>query len=184
MKPVLLICFIFFAQFASAQSLDYISIRKKNGRVVKNFYTGSTILLQTSSGGYLQGPIQTIKNDSVFVGLYDIREVPTVWGSRIRDTVSFVVVGINYKEIERVQLSRKQNFLQRTGAPLLIIGGGSYLALNLLNGALFNDSITDSKNVKKLSIAGSMIGIGYLIKKLFSSDGFSSKKHKITYVNL
>ena len=184
MKPALLSLCILLWLSSFSQSLDYISVRKKNGRVVKNFYVGSTILLETNDGGYVQGPINAIRNDSLFVTFYDIRRLPTIFGSFIRDTVSTIFIGLKKDDIKRVQLTNKSGFIQRTGAPLLMLGGASYFTVNVLNGAFFNYPITDSKNLRALGISAGAFGLGYLIRKLFTSDGFSKKSHQIIYVDL
>ncbi|MDB5209127.1 MAG: hypothetical protein JWR72_4202 [Flavisolibacter sp.] len=184
MKPVLLFSLIILIQTASAQSLDYISIRKKNGRSIKSFYTGSAILLQTIDGGYLQGPIKAIRNDSIYITFYDIRSYPTTFGTYMRDTVAVYYPVVHYKEIKRIHINSRRRFLQTTAGPILMIGGAGYLALNILNGALYNQPITDKRNLRSLGIATGAFGLGYLINRLFSSDGFNKKSQQIVYVNL
>jgi hypothetical protein len=184
MKPLLLFCVAWLCQPAPAQSLDYISVRKKNGAVVKNFYSGSDILLQTTEGTYLKGPIQAIRNDSVFVILYDIRYVPTIWGSFVRDTVLTTIAGIRQVEISRVYLNKRRSFWQRTAPPLLMIGGAGYLTLNVLNGGLYGQSIAGNGNLQRIGTAAGVFGLGFLLRKLFSSDGFSKRSHRIVYVDL
>ncbi|HEX8314621.1 MAG TPA: hypothetical protein VF609_06505 [Flavisolibacter sp.] len=185
MKPLLLSFLLsLFIQNSFAQSLDYISIRKKNGRVIKNIYNGSHVLLQTVDGSYLQGPVNAIRNDSIFLTIYDIRLYQTIWGSIIRDTITSTLVGMHYKDIGRVHLNRRTTFVQRSMGPLLMLGGAGYLAVNVLNGALFDIPIADKQNLKRLGTAAGLFGIGYLIQKLFSSDGFSKKKHQVLYVDL
>jgi hypothetical protein len=44
--------------------------------------------------------------------------------------------------------------------------------------------VTDRKNVKRISIAAGAFGLGLLFRKLFSSDGFTRKGHRIVYVDL
>jgi len=184
MKRLLLFLSLVAAQTVYSQSLDYISVRKKNGRVIKNFYAGSPIVLQLLDGSYLQGPIQAIRNDSLFVTLYDIRRFPTTFGSYITDTVSISLIGLHYNDIQRVQLVKKQSFAERSLGPLLMLGGGGYMALNLLNGAVFDLSITDKRNLRTLGISGGAFGLGFLFTKLFASDGFSKKRHRIQYIDL
>lgn len=185
MKPLLkLVVILLLAQTTTAQSLDYLSVRKKNGRVLKNIYAGGSILMQTKDGSYLQGPVEAIRNDSLYVMLYDVRVYATIWGSRVRDTVSRTLIGVNHKDIARIHLSKRSSFAQRATGPLLMLGGGGYFAVNVLNGAFFNQPITDKRNLKTLGIAAGAFGLGYLIQKLFSTDGFSKKKHQIVYVDL
>src|SRR5215218_2915444 len=185
MKPLLLLfCFLIALQNLSAQSPDYIAVRKKNGRTIKNFYAGSQILFQTNNGSYVQGPIKMIRNDTIFILLYDIRSFATNFGTLVRDTISVQTLAVNYKEIKRIGLSIRRNFLQRTVSPLLMIGGAGYFTLNLLNGTFFSSSVTSEEKLRTAGIAAGLFGIGYLINRLFSSDGFSKAKHKIVYVDL
>jgi hypothetical protein len=184
MKPLLLFCLLALAHTVFAQSLDYISIRKNNGRSLKNFYTGSTILFQTVDGSYLHGPIKAIRNDSVYITIYDVRYYPTIFGTTIKDTIAVYDAGVHCKEIKRIQINRRQSFLQRRAGPLLMLGGGGYFATNILNGAFFNQPVTGKDNLRRASTAAGAFGLGYLINKLFSSDGFSKKGHRIEYVDL
>lgn len=108
MNRLLVLVILLTAQTVFSQSLDYISVRKKNGRVIKNFYAGSPILLQLVDGSYLDGPIQAIRNDSVFVTLYDIRRFPTTFGTYVTDTIAVTVIGFHHNEIQRIQLVKKK----------------------------------------------------------------------------
>jgi hypothetical protein len=184
MKPLLLCCALFIVQALAAQSLDYLSVRKKNGQVVKNFYAGSTIVLQLTDGSYVNGPVQTIRNDSVHVTVYDIRYAPTPWGGYVRDTISTNIVPVPYKEISRIYLQQRRGFFQRKTGPLLMLGGGGYLLLNVTNGAFHGQSITDADNLRRIGLAAGAFGIGFLFQKLLASDGFSKKKHQIIYIDL
>ncbi|HET7896462.1 MAG TPA: hypothetical protein VFL47_02295, partial [Flavisolibacter sp.] len=169
---------------APAQSLDYITVQKSNGKVLKKFYSGSFILLQLQNGNLLQGPIQTIRNDSVYLTLYDIRYYSTQWGTYMRDTISAMNYGINYHEIARVYLNRKQGFFQRNTGRLLMLASAGYLVLNTLNGNFFEPSAKGSVNLQKIGIAAGVFGLGYLLNKLLVSDGFNKKSHRIVYVDL
>lgn len=77
-----------------------------------------------------------------------------------------------------------RGFFQRSAGPLLMLGGGAYLAVNVLNGAFYELPITDRKNLRRIGAAVGAFGLGYLLKKLFASDGFSKKGDKIVYVDL
>ncbi|HEY1021159.1 MAG TPA: hypothetical protein VGE06_02545 [Flavisolibacter sp.] len=184
MKLLLLFCLLLFLQELPAQSLDYISVRKSNGRVLKNFYAGSAIILQQTNGTYLQGPVLAVRNDSIYVTVYDIRYYPTQFGTYVRDTISTTHVGIRHQEIQRIFLNPRRGFFKRMAGPLLMIGGGGYLVLNVLNGLAYEGSVTDSENLRKLGTAAGAFGLGFLLTKLFASDGFSTQKHRIVYVDL
>ena len=184
MKPLLFCCLYLFTTSVSAQSLDYVSVRKKNGRVVKNFYTGSELLAQLTDGSYFRGPVHTIRNDSVFVTFYDVRYYPTPWGTYVRDTISTSVLGVRFSEISRIHLSRRRTFWQRSTGPLLMLGGGGYLVVNLLNGAFYNQGESGKSNLRRIGIGAGAAGLGYLLHRVFTTDGFSKKKHQLVYVDL
>lgn len=184
MKPILLFCLLFFLQTGFTQSLDYISVRKGNGRSVKNIYSGSRVVVEVNDGRFLQGPVQAVRNDSLFVIIYDIRVWPTPYGTYVKDTITTTIAGIHHREIKRVQLNKRRGFFQRATGPLLMIGGGGYLALNVLNGAFYDLPITDRQNLRKIGRAAGAFGLGFLLTKLFKSDGFSKKSHRIVYVDL
>ena len=184
MKSLLVACILLCTKTIFAQSPDYISVRKQNGLVVKNFYAGSTILMQLNDGTYLAGPIEIIRNDSVYVTLYDVRRYATTWETYVRDTVSTVLAGVRFTEISRIHLSRRRTFWERSAGPMLMLGGGGYLVVNLLNGAFYDYPLTDSRNLRRIGIAAGAAGLGYLFTRLFASDGFSKKKHRLVYVDL
>ena len=184
MKPTLVFFLLLVVHLSFAQSLDYISVRKKNGRVLKNFFSGSDILLQTTDGTYWQGPVRTLQNDTLYLTVYDVRYMPTVYGGFVRDTLTTSVVPVYYKNIKRIQLNPHENFFQRTGPVLLMLAGGGYLTLNILNGAFYNQSVPGRERVRKIAAGASLFGLGYLLQKLFHSDGFSKPSHQILYTNL
>jgi hypothetical protein len=184
MKLLLSFFLLLLFYTSGAQSADYISVRNNKGRTVKNFFKGTDIVLQTIEGDYLQGPINAIRNDSLVITVYDIRTYPTIWGSRIKDTVAVYHVSKHYHEIARIYLNPHQSFFRRNTGTLLMIGGAGYLALNVFNGSIFSLPVTDKKNVKKIGFAAGAFVTGYLFNKLFRWDGFTKKKHKIVYVDL
>jgi hypothetical protein len=184
MKLLLISSLVLTGFFTQAQSPDYISVRKKTGRVVKNFYTGSRITVQTKDGGYWEGPISAIRNDSIFLTIYDIRFYPTVFGTRMRDTAAVLPLGLSYNDLARVYLSVRQSFWQRSLPSLMMVGGAGYLSLNVLNGALFSLPLTDEKNLRKIGISAGALAAGFFLSKLFHSDGFSTSRHRLLYVKL
>jgi hypothetical protein len=184
MKLLLGLSFLMLFLTSAGQSADYISVKNKKGRTIRNYFKGTDILLQTKQGDYLQGPIKSIRNDSVTVTVYDIRVYPTIWGTRIKDTVAVYNISNHYQQIRRIFLSPHQSFFRRNTGSLLMIGGAGYLALNVFNGSIFSLPVTDEKNTRKIGISAGDFAMGFLFNKLFRWDGFTTKKHRIVYVDL
>lgn len=141
-------------------------------------------MLQLTNSRYVEGPLASVRNDSVYVTLYDVRAYRTNWGAVVLDTVSTATLGLPFTEISRVHLDRKNGFFQRLAPPLLKVGSAGYLALNLLNGNLFDPSFTDGKNLKKTGFAAGTFGLGFLLGRWLATDGFNKKNQRLVYVNL
>ncbi len=140
-----------------------ISVRKKNGSNIKTFYAGSPIVLQTTTGLYVEGPIKDIRHDSIFIAMYDIRTVMSRLGVWVVDTVAKYEVGLHYTEIERIKVFTYDRFLRGKIDKLLMFGGAGYLSLNVLNHATHNQSLTADGNGKPLAISAGAFGLGFII---------------------
>ncbi|OLY91232.1 hypothetical protein SAMN05444008_112108 [Cnuella takakiae] len=183
MNRLLLLPLLFISLYAQAQSPDFISVRKPNGRTVRSFMPGLPIVLQTKSGGWLEGPIEAIRNDSLIIRQYRVQRYMR-WGVLQLDTIGTTLLPIHYLAIQRVWLNKRRSFWQRRTGPLLIIGGGGYLLLNLLNGAILKDPIGSSGNIRKLGISTGALGAGILFQKYLAGSEYSTSRHRIVYVRM
>ena len=172
---------IYFISFSQS---DFISVRKKNGRIIKTFTAGSPIIFETKQGIYIKGAIEAIKNDSVFIRTYNIQTVPTNLSVYMLDTVSKNIAGFHYKDILRIKVFKRLRFVRGKIDKLLMYGGAGYFGLNVINSAINHQSLTEKGNLKNLGISVAAFGLGFLIKKFFYVNRFSRKWHKIVYVNI
>ena len=185
MQRLLILCFsIFFSVHLFAQPSDILSVKKKNGLAIKNFYAGSRIFFQTTEGYYVEGPIENIRNDSVFIRIYVTQRYLTPLGIPHTDTVHTEVQKFHYKDIATIKITKREMFLQSRLPVYLMIGGGSYVFLNLANSLVSHYSITEKSNLHKLEIAGGLAAIGFLIHKLFPVHQFTTMKDKIEYIRI
>lgn len=185
MPTLLLLSFLVFVQFSSsAQVSDIISVKKKNGLPLKNFYSGVNILFQTKSGEYVEGPIERINNDSVVVRMFVIQRLPTTLGFYLQDTLKTYLTSTHFKDIARIRIYKHPRFLEQRAGPLLMLGGAGYFLLNIINGSYFKQPLGDAKNVKSLATAAGVFGVGFIIHKLFRPTVFTTRRQKITYISL
>jgi hypothetical protein len=182
----LLILFIvlFHCLAAIAQPSDFISVRKKNNRTVKTYMPGSPIRFSTVYGSYISGWIADIRNDSVFVKEYDIRTLPTQFGTTVVDTVGSYLRGVAVADISKIEVDDKEHFVFIKNGMLCMIGGGGYAALNLINGAYLDEPMNDPKNVRSLGISLGVAGAGFLMNRLYHHKQKTGKKYKILYINM
>ncbi len=165
--------FCYTASFAQ-QASDFISVKKRNNRTIKTFFPGLNISFITTFKRPVSGLITDIRHDSIFVKMWDIRVVPTTLGVTMLDTAGSYIIGLHYKDIEKIDVSDRMKLQQVILGPILIIGGAGYIALNLINGAYMKQPVTDSKNLGKLEIAAGAIGAGLLVNYI--------RKHRGRYV--
>ena len=95
--PILLITLSFMV---SAQPSDYIVLKKKNNRTLKTYFPGTFLSALTYTGFTLNGVIKEIKNDSVFIEQWEVRQVPTQFGVPALDTIVYTI-RMHYQEIRQ-----------------------------------------------------------------------------------
>ena len=114
MPRLLMIFFLIAIKLSSqAQVSDIISVQKKNGRTIKNFYEASRILFQTKEGEYVEGPIAKIYHDSIYVRMYVIQKMMSAYGSYMFDTLNTYLVSKNYKDISRISVYSHHREMRR-----------------------------------------------------------------------
>src|SRR5215467_8811105 len=166
MSKLLFISFLLIMHGSSlAQVSDIIAIKKKNGKLVKNFFQGFPILFQTKDGDYVEGPIDKIHGDTVYIRMYDIEKMATSLGSYVNDTVNTFLIGTNYHDIKRISVYKGRGSIRQKVGILMMVAGAGYAILNLLNGAFFNLPVTDPENLKKLGISAGLVAIGFINNK-------------------
>lgn len=182
-----IIFFIFLNLPALAQqSRDFIAVKKKNGITLKSFTAGSAILFNTKAGKSVEGYIQKIKYDTVWVTAFNIQIVPTRLGVTMVDTVSAYVIKTHYRDIASIYIPKKTKRLPLLASKVLFFGGTGFIGLNTVNHVLDGDMnlYTEKANYQRLVRAGIAAAAGYAGLLLFRKAGFSRKHHKIVYINL
>ncbi len=94
-----------------------VLILQKNGRNIKTYAPGMTIMIHTVYDQWLGGTITDLRNDSIF-----INNIP-----------------FHVHEIDAIRKNFSKLHLQ-TGGTILIIAGVGVLALNVINGLYTNES--------------------------------------------
>lgn len=145
---------------------------------------GSPVKYYTRNGDYVEGVIQRVKNDSIWVLHYHTQKALTVWYTTVMDTVSVYLIKTHYKKIARIYITSNKNALPLLAGKLMLAGGSGYMALNVFNTFLAGGRPTEKRNLQQLYTAGGIAASGFIFKKFFKKDGFSRKRHRIVYVNL
>jgi hypothetical protein len=186
-RRLFIFCILFFFTLAaSAQVPDFISVKKRSGITVRNFYAGGwPITFLSTDGRVYEGPIAKIANDSIYLKFFQVNKWATVWGTYEYDTVNIYVVPFHYKEIKQILLperKRKREPLLQL-ARLMRLGGFGYDLLNIANTTIYyKDNLLGKKNLKNLSIATSVGVAGIVLNRVFVKP--NTRRYKIVYVNM
>jgi len=175
---------LFIYSTSISQVSDLLSVKKKSGAVIKTFIAGMPIVFITKNGMTVDGTIIAMRNDSVFVSIYDIGNIPTNMGVMVTDTIATYHVGVSYKEIKCVEVYTRRHFLRGNIGKILMLGGGGYFALNVINSAVLHEPVFEQSNVKNLGIALGVFAVGYVSNRLLRENPFSKKGDKIVYINM
>lgn len=177
-RCLLLLSFLFIFHKAFSQQSDFISL-KKNGRTIKNYFTGSSFEFVHANGSMVSGFINRIYKDTLYMYLYDIRMTPTPWGTRFADTVGKYDLKYSFKEIVAIPKPGKGFEFIRNGS-IFMIGGVGYAALHTINGLIQKSKIEPSV----LAISGGVALVGFTMRKLRKYYYTIGKKYTIEYVQL
>jgi hypothetical protein len=182
--PILLIT---FSLIASAQPSDYIVLKKKNNRTLKTYFPGTFLSAVTYTGFTLNGVIKQIKNDSVFIEQFDVRQVPTQFGVPALDTVVYTI-RLHYQEIAKYLYTTNRSGSRRTGGGLLpqimIVGGIGFIVLEVVNTLYRGESLSDGNKLTVMAIAAGIAATGFLWKHLQNRGDRTTKKYTAVYVRM
>jgi len=169
---------VLFCAAAFPQQSDFLSL-KKNGRTIKNYFKGAPIAFIHVNGSLIEGTLERVYKDSIFIYNYDIRMTPTLWGTRFADTVGRYDLRYHISEIAAIPKPGKSFEFVRNGT-LFMIGGIGYAFLHTFNGLIQKRKIEPGT----LAIAGGVALLGFTMKKLRKYYYPIGKKYTIAYVKL
>ena len=119
----ILIVLILLHTNITAQRSDFLLLKKKD-RVMKSYYSGSSISFGTASGNF-SGIITAIHRDSVFFRQYDIRQMLSNLGVYILDTLAVYDMAFNYHDM--LTIGKKQRGFNLAASGTALFGGGALL---------------------------------------------------------
>lgn len=180
---LLLVLGVGYITCATAQLSDIISIRKKNGRVVKTLGAGSPVHFITTGGYPIDGYISVVKDDSVFITSYDIRSFPTRWGVYAVDTFATYLSGYAFRDIVKIRI-REKKFSQVSIPRLMMIGAGAFFILNVVNGPYLDQPFGDPENLTTLGVSAGIFGAGVALQAIYRGKEYTGKRHLLKYIRL
>lgn len=177
--PLLILLFSCAMLHCYSQSSDILLLKKKNGRTVKSYFSGSFIYFIDRSGREMSGNIKKIERDTLFIQYFDVRRAYNRWGTSVSDTVTSYLFRYHYNEIKSIPKSTTAFEFVRDGT-IFMIGGVGYAALHLINSAIQHEEVVG----KTVAIAGGVAAAGFIMRTLRKKSYVIGKKYNLQYVNM
>jgi hypothetical protein len=156
----IIFAFFFLSPLLSLSQTDVLLLQK-NGRNIKTYEIGSTIIFKTIYDQWLGGTITMMRNDSIF-----LNNIP-----------------FHVHELAAIRNEgTKWNYVN--DGTLLIIAGVGVLVLNVVNGIYRNDKAGTWIATSGWITAGAFILGGLLLRRARYSDYSIGKKFTLHYLNM
>lgn len=176
MKILLFLFTIILSQLLFSQSSDFLLL-KKYKKTITTYFPGTNIGFFTNTGAFIQANITQIKNDTLYLKQYIVRQVPTQLGIYVLDTVNSYLYQYHYNQIKSIGKTGRRFDLNGSGA--ILMGGGVLLLVG--SAVVF---LADNKNFSPelMGAAAVLTGIGYLLSKVKNNSIVIKKKYSLVYV--
>lgn len=176
MKLLLLFIFSLSVLKLPAQQPNFILLKHKE-RTVATYFAGTTIKFTTVNNVNVEAKITDVRNDTLFLKAYVIRQAPTQLGIYILDT-NYYYSQYHYKEIKAIDKRGRRFDWGASGATLM--GGG--ILLSVASGVIY---LADRNKYSPGLMAASagLFGVGYLLSKKSGKGMVIGKKYSLVYVS-
>ncbi len=170
---------------ASAQTSDVLVLKKKNNRTLKTYTTGSIIKAYTNYNYELNGYIQEIKNDTIFILNERTALFQDGMGSFI-DTVR-TAVAIHYRDIEvfnykATSLGRQRGFSKNFVPIVLKTASAAFIVLESVNTLYAGDSFTRGNRLRDMGIAAGVFVGAHLWQNWQNNRNRAGRDFQVIYI--
>lgn len=162
---------------ALCQSQATALLLKKNNKTVQRYYPGRTISFFTTDKMPVNGRLDSLVRDSLFLTYFQLVRVPTPWGTFRMDTAGRYPIAFSMANVGA--LPRKRN---RWFEGVLMTGGLGYTALNLVNTVREKDPPFGKDNIANIIGGLGTAAVGYTIAKLKKSSYTLGKTYRLSVV--
>lgn len=142
------------------QSND-ILVMKERKRTIRSWVKGDLIHFQFVTNQWIDGRIERIGNDSIFLNYYITRELVNGFGFPVFDTAWMGPFSLHVSEIKGMP-ARWQHTSAFTNGALLQLGAGGYMFLNIFNSLNNGEPVFGSSNLTRLGVASGVFLAGKL----------------------
>jgi hypothetical protein len=177
-----LLLLILLLQAHTAYTQNDLLVLKKKNRTIQTWVSGSYLVFQFSSKQWIQSKIRWIRNDSLLLDMFVLRQVPGSLGFLQWDTGRVGLLKLHVKEIYAMPKRDRSGII--TNGALFQLGSGAFIFLNLANTLIKNEELFSSVNSKRLGIATGVFGLGTLLKASHKTYIVLGKRYRMETIKV
>lgn len=166
----------------NAQQPSGILLLKKGNRTLARFYQHQFISFYTTDGMPVAAQIERIANDSLFLIQYQVQRVQRADGAMYMDTTGKFRLQFSRANIGSFTPIKQRGRTLLTDGTLLMVGGGLYLGLNVVNTIRDGDPLLGKDNRPNVLGALAAVGTGLLLKNVWPKRWVVGKTFRLQII--
>lgn len=177
----LLLLYLLLPALLSAQATALLL--KKNGKTVERYYPGNNFTFYTTDNLPVQGQLERIERDSLFLTYYQIVQVPTQFGTMRIDTSGKYSLQYSLANVGSLprRASRKSK-LKGLLSGAMVLGGLGYTVVNVVNTTREGDPPFGHDNIDNVLIGLGVAAGGYMLGRAGSDRYTLGSKYTLEVV--
>lgn len=137
---------------------------KKNGKTVERYYPGNHFVFYTTDNLPVQGQLERIERDSLFMTYYQVVQVPTQFGTMRIDTSGKFELRYSLANVGALPRRAKgRSGLKGLLSGAMLLGGAGYTVVNIFNTVREGDPPFGKDNIDNVLIGLGVAAAGYVL---------------------
>jgi hypothetical protein len=169
------------ASFAQTGSSNFLLL-KKGEKTIQKYFAGNGIRFSTTEGMPVEGMIEKITTDSIYLINHNVRRIQRADGAVIFDTAGRYRSSFSLANLGSFPAGKQQGKNILTDGTLLMIAGGGYLVLNIFNTTRQGDPPFGEENLPNVLIASGLVATGFLLKKAWPKKYTIGRKYYLKVI--
>lgn len=176
----LLFLYLLLPGFLSAQATALLL--KKKGKTVDRYYPGNNFTFYTTDNLPVQGQLESIERDSLFMTYYQVVQVPTQFGTMRLDTSGKYDLRYSLANIGALPRRKKKSSLKGLVSGAMLLGGAGYTVVNIFNTIREGDPPFGQDNIDNVLIGLGVTAGGYLLGRTGSDRYTLGNKYTLEVI--
>ncbi len=178
-----LVLFLLLATQGFAQTgSNNILILKKGEKTVTKFFSAHNISFYTKDGMPVNGVIDRVTRDSIFLTNYNIMRLQRADGAVFFDTAGRYKLMFSLDNIGSFPIYKQKGKNILTDGTLLMLAGGAYLVLNIFNTTRQGDPPFGQENLPNVLWATGAVATGFLLKQMWPKKMVIGRKYSLKVI--